>query len=140
MDWSSNSDSGPATQNCIISPESGRDTTSTSKIPALEPVTSFTKTQSKKGSTGSTWSQLSSSSKDLLLGSVVPSPGSHSSPATPSNSAECNGLQPLGDQEGGGTKDLPEPPTISSKKKSSKKDLISQTIPNSDLDWVGDVS
>lgn len=135
-DWSSNSDSGPATQNCFISPESGRDTASTSKTPALEPVASFAKAQSKKGSTGGTWSQLSSSSKDLLLGSVAPSPSSHSSPGTPSNSTECNGLQPLGEQDGGSAKELPEPPTVSSKKKSSKKEMISQTVPNSDLDWI----
>ncbi|XP_028380807.1 SET-binding protein isoform X3 [Phyllostomus discolor] len=136
MDWSTNSDSGPATQNCFISPESGRETASTSKIPALEPVASFAKAQGKKGSAGSTWSQLSNSSKDLLLGGVVPSPSNHSSPAPPSSSAECNGLQPLVDPDGGGTKEPPEPPAISSKKKSSKKDVISQTIPNPDLDWV----
>ncbi|ERE81997.1 SET-binding protein [Cricetulus griseus] len=136
MDWSTSPDSGPATQNCFISPESGRDTASTSKIPALEPVASFAKAQSKKGNTGSTWSQLSSGGKDLLLGSVVSSPSNHSSPAPTNNSAECNGLQPLGDQDGGGSKEIPEPPTVGSKKKSSKKDVISQTIPNSDLDWV----
>nr|XP_025852691.1 SET-binding protein [Vulpes vulpes] len=136
MDWSTNSDSGPATQNCFISPESGRETASTSKIPALEPMASFAKAQGKKGSAGSTWSQLSNSSKDLLLGGVVPSPGSHSSPAAPSSSAECNGLQPLVDQDGGVAKEPPEPPTLGSKKKSSKKDVISQTISNPDLDWV----
>ncbi|CAH7086567.1 Setbp1 [Phodopus roborovskii] len=136
MDWSTSSDSGPASQNCFTSPESGRDPASTSKIPALEPVASFAKAQSKKGNTGSAWSQLSSSGKDLLLGNVVQSPSNHNSPAPTSSSAECNGLQPLGEQDGGGTKELPEPPTVSSKKKSSKKDVISQTIPNSDLDWV----
>ncbi|XP_042531116.1 SET-binding protein isoform X1 [Dipodomys spectabilis] len=136
MDWSASSDSGPTTQNCFISPESGRDTTSTSKIPALEPVASFAKSQGKKGSAGNTWSQLSGNSKDLLLGGVVPSPSSHTSPAPPSSSAESNGLQPLGDQDGGGTKEPPEPPMIGSKKKSNKKDVISQTIPNPDLDWV----
>ncbi|XP_048219172.1 SET-binding protein [Perognathus longimembris pacificus] len=136
MDWPTNSDSGPTSQNCFISPESGRDTTSTSKIPALEPVASFAKSQGKKGSTGNTWSQLSGNSKDLLLGGVVPSPGSHSSPAPPSSSVECNGLQSLGEQDGGSTKEPPEPPMISSKKKSNKKDVISQTIPNPDLDWV----
>ncbi|XP_057554074.1 SET-binding protein isoform X3 [Hippopotamus amphibius kiboko] len=136
VDWSTNSDNGPATQNCFISPESGRETASTSKIPALEPMAPFAKAQGKKGSAGSTWSQLSNSSKDLLLGGVVPSPSNHSSPAPPSSSAECSGLQPLVDQDGGGAKEPPEPPTIGSKKKSSKKDVISQTIPNSDLDWV----
>ncbi|KAB0398303.1 hypothetical protein E2I00_002860 [Balaenoptera physalus] len=137
VDWSTNSDNGPTTQNCFISTESGRETASTSKIPALEPLASFAKAQGKKGSAGSTWSQLSNSSKDLLLGGVVPSPSNHSSPAPPSTSAECSGLQPLVDQDGGGAKELPEPPTtIGSKKKSSKKDVISQTIPNSDLDWV----
>ncbi|KAM6148686.1 SET-binding protein isoform 1-T1 [Erethizon dorsatum] len=136
VDWSTNSDSGPSTQNCFISPESGRETASTSKIPALEPVASFAKAQGKKGSTGSTWSQLSNNTKDLLLGAVVPSPSNRSSPAPPSSSSECNGLQPLGDQEGGGTKEPPEPPTTGSKKKSSKKEVISQTIPNPDLDWV----
>nr|XP_023399916.1 SET-binding protein [Loxodonta africana] len=136
MDWSTNSDSGPTTQNCFVSSDSGRETASTSKIPALEPVASFAKSQGKKGSAGSTWNQLSNSSKDLLLGGVVPSPSNHSSPAPPSSSAECSGLQPLGDQDGGGTKEPPEPPTISSKKKSSKKDVTSQTIPTTDLDWV----
>nr|XP_005892430.1 PREDICTED: SET-binding protein [Bos mutus] len=136
MDWSTNSDNGPATQNCFISPESGRETASTSKIPALEPMASFAKAQGKKGSAGSTWNQLSNSNKDLLLGGVVPSPSNHSSPAPPSSSAECSGIQPLVDQDGGSTKEPLEPPTISSKKKSSKKDVISQTIPNSDLDWV----
>uniref|UniRef100_A0A2K6KUA7 SET binding protein 1 n=1 Tax=Rhinopithecus bieti TaxID=61621 RepID=A0A2K6KUA7_RHIBE len=136
MDWSTNSDSGPVTQNCFISPESGRETASTSKIPALEPVASFAKAQGKKGSAGNTWSQLSNNNKDLLLGGVVPSPSSHSSPAPPSSSAECSGLQPLVDQDGGGTKEPPEPPTVGSKKKSSKKDVISQTLPNPDLDWV----
>ncbi|XP_058133593.1 SET-binding protein [Dasypus novemcinctus] len=132
VDWSTNSDSGPTTQNCFLSSESAN----TSKIPALEPVASFAKSQGKKGSAGSTWSQLSNGSKDLLLGGVVPSPSNHSSPAPPSSSAECNGLQPLVDQEGGGTKEATEPLTIGSKKKSSKKDVISQTIPNPDLDWV----
>ncbi|XP_064336377.1 SET-binding protein isoform X2 [Camelus dromedarius] len=136
MDWSASSDNGPATQNCFISPESGRETANTSKTPALEPMASFAKAQGKKGSAGSTWSQLSSSSKDLLLGGVVPSPSSHSSPAPPSSSAECSGLQPLVEQDGGGAKEPLEPPAIGSKKKSSKKDVISQTIPNSDLDWV----
>uniref|UniRef100_A0A8C5K4R3 SET binding protein 1 n=1 Tax=Jaculus jaculus TaxID=51337 RepID=A0A8C5K4R3_JACJA len=136
VDWSTTSESGPTTQNCFISPESGRDTTNTSKIPALEPVASFAKAQSKKGSSGSPWSQLSNSSKDLLLGGVVPSPSNHSSPAPPSSSAECNGIQPLGDQEGSSSKEPPEPPTTGSKKKSSKKDVISQTIPNPDLEWV----
>ncbi|XP_024840320.1 SET-binding protein isoform X3 [Bos taurus] len=136
MDWSTNSDNGPATQNCFISPESGRETASTSKIPALEPMASFAKAQGKKGSAGSTWNQLPNSNKDLLLGGVVPSPSNHSSPAPPSSSAECSGIQPLVDQDGGSTKEPLEPPTISSKKKSSKKDVISQTIPNSDLDWV----
>lgn len=136
VDWSTNSDSGPSSQNCFISPESGRETASTSKIPALEPVASFAKAQGKKSSAGSTWSQLSNNSKDLLLGSVVPSPSNRSSPAPASSSSECNGLQSLGDQEGGGTKEPSEPPTTGSKKKSSKKDVISQTIPNSDLDWV----
>lgn len=136
MDWSTSSDSGPATQNCFLSPESGRETASTSKITALEPIASFSKAQCKKGSTGSTWSQLSNSSKELLLGGVVPSPSTHSSPAPSNNSTECNGLQPLVDQDSGGPKEPPEPPTISSKKKSSKKDVLSQTIPNADLDWV----
>ncbi|XP_023569338.1 SET-binding protein [Octodon degus] len=137
MDWSTNSESGPSTQNCFISPESGQETASTSKIPALEPIASFAKAQGKKSSAGSTWSQLSNNSKDLLLGAVVPSPSNRSSPVPPSSSCECNGLQTLGDHEGGGMKEPPEPPTtISSKKKSSKKDVISQTIPNPDLDWV----
>ncbi|KAM9633650.1 SET-binding protein [Trichechus inunguis] len=135
MDWSTNSDSGSTTQNCFISSDSGRETASTSKIPALESVASFAKSQGKKGSAGSTWNQLSNSSKDLLLGGVVPSPSNHSSPAPPSSSAECSGLQPLVDQDGGGTKEPPEPP-IGSKKKSSKKDVTSQTIPTADLDWV----
>ncbi|XP_040840892.1 SET-binding protein [Ochotona curzoniae] len=135
VDWSSTSDSGPTTQNCFITTESGRESASTSKIPALESVASFAKGQGKKGSAGTTWSQLSNSSKDLLLGSVVPSPSNHSSPAPPNSSAECNGLQSLGDQDGGATKDAPEPPVIGSKKKSSKKDA-SQTVPNPDLDWV----
>ncbi|XP_005373223.1 PREDICTED: SET-binding protein [Chinchilla lanigera] len=137
MDWSTSSDSGPSTQNCFSSPESGQETASTSKIPALEPMASFAKAQGKKGSAGSTWSQLSNNSKDLLLGAVVPSPSNRSSPAPPSSSCECSGLQTLVDQEGGGTKEPPEPPTTTgSKKKSSKKDVISQTVPNPDLDWV----
>ncbi|XP_036602000.1 SET-binding protein [Trichosurus vulpecula] len=136
IDWSASSDNGPTTQNCFIGTETSRETPGTTKIPTLEPVASFAKSQGKKGSVNSTWSQLSSGSKDLLLGNVVPAPSNISPPAQTNSSAECNGLPPLVEQDGGGSMEPPDPPTGSSKKKSSKKDLINQTIQNSDLDWV----
>ncbi|XP_068783712.1 SET-binding protein-like isoform X4 [Struthio camelus] len=135
LDWSASSDTGSTSQSCFINTECSREAVSATKVPAPEPVVSFSKSQAKKSCAGSTWGQLSASSKELAICSAVPSPNNIGATA-PSSASECNGLLPLVDPEGGVQLEAPDQPTGTTKKKSSKKDLISQTIPTTDIEWV----
>uniref|UniRef100_A0A8C4UR04 SET binding protein 1 n=1 Tax=Falco tinnunculus TaxID=100819 RepID=A0A8C4UR04_FALTI len=136
LDWSVSSDTGSASQSCFINTEPSREAVSATKVSTTEPGVSFSKSQAKKSCISSTWGQLSASSKDLVICSAVPSPNNISTAAQPSSATECNGLLPLGDQEGGVQLEAPDQPVGSTKKKSSKKDLISQTIPTTEIEWV----
>ncbi|NXW38992.1 SETBP protein, partial [Phaetusa simplex] len=136
LDWSASSDTGSTSQSCFINTEPSRETVSATKVPALEPGVSFSKSQAKKSSSSSTWGQLSASSKELAICSAVPSPNNIGAATQPSNASECNGLLPLGDQEGGVQLEGSDQPSGSTKKKSSKKDLISQNIQTADIEWV----
>ncbi|XP_062455264.1 SET-binding protein isoform X1 [Rhea pennata] len=136
LDWSASSDTGSTSQSCFINTECSREAVSATKVPAPEPVVSFSKSQAKKSCAGSTWGQLSVSSKELAICSAVPSPNNISAAAQPGSASECNGLLPLVDPEGGMQLEAPDQPTATTKKKSSKKDLISQTIQTTDIEWV----
>ncbi|NWV60791.1 SETBP protein, partial [Malurus elegans] len=142
IDWSASSDTGSASQSCFINTEPSRDAISATKVSALEPGVSYSKSQAKKScsssssSNNSTWGPLSVTSKELAICSAVPSPGGIGAAAQPSSASECNGLLPLGDQEGGVPLEAPDQPAGSTKKKSSKKDLMSQTIQTTDMEWV----
>ncbi|KYO28851.1 SET-binding protein [Alligator mississippiensis] len=136
LDWSASSDAGSASQSCFINTESSREATSATKVPAPEPVVSFSKSQAKKSGAGSTWAQLSTSSKEHAVCSAVPPPNNLATASQPSNPSECNVLHPLVDQDGPGQIEAPDQPSGNTKKKSSKKDIITQTIQNSDVEWV----
>ncbi|NXW11326.1 SETBP protein, partial [Fregetta grallaria] len=136
LDWSASSDTGSASQSCFINTEPSREAVSATKVPTPEPGVSFSKSQAKKSCASSTWGQLSASSKELAICSAIPSPNNISVAAQPSSASECNGLLPLSDQEGGLQLEAPDQLTGSTKKKSSKKDLISQTIQTADIEWV----
>ncbi|NXH42759.1 SETBP protein, partial [Dicaeum eximium] len=142
IDWSASSDTGPASQSCFINAEPSREAISATKVSALEPGVSYSKSQAKKScsssssSSSSTWGPLSVSSKELAICSAAPSPTGISAAAQPSSASECNGLLPLGDQEGAVQLEAPDQPAGSTKKKSSKKDLMSQTIQTTDMEWV----
>ncbi|XP_075441433.1 SET-binding protein isoform X2 [Ascaphus truei] len=93
----------------------------------------FLKSQSKKSSVGSPWSQVSST-KEISPCSAVSSPSNISIVSSSNNLPECNGLSPLEDQKSG----LMVPSEQSAgntKRKSSKKDL-NQTIQVTELEWV----
>ncbi|XP_009893052.1 PREDICTED: LOW QUALITY PROTEIN: SET-binding protein-like [Charadrius vociferus] len=136
LDWSAGSNTGSTSQSCFINTEPSREAVSATKVPAPEPGVSFSKSQAKKSCTSSTWGQLSTSSKELATCSAVPSPNNISTTAQPSSASECNGLLPLSDQEGAVQLEASDQPAGSTKKKSSKKDLISQTIQTADIEWV----
>ncbi|NWI25426.1 SETBP protein, partial [Sula dactylatra] len=135
LDWSASSNTGSTSQSCFINTEPSREAVSATKVPAPEPGVSFSKSQAKKSCASSTWGQLSANSKELAICSAVPSPNNISAAAQPSSASEYNGLLPLGDQEGGVQLEAPDQPTGSTKK-SSKKDLTSQTIQTTDIEWV----
>ncbi|XP_039237099.1 SET-binding protein [Pipra filicauda] len=137
LDWSASPDTGSASQSCFINTEPSREAVSATKVSALEPGVPFSKSQAKKScSSSSTWGQLSVSSKELGICSAVPSPSGISVAAQPSSASDCSGLLPLGDPEGGVQLEAPDQPAGSTKKKSNKKDLISQTIQTTDMEWV----
>ncbi|KAM6105626.1 LOW QUALITY PROTEIN: SET-binding protein [Pterocles gutturalis] len=138
LDWSASSDTGSTSQSCFINTEPSREAVSATKVSAPEPGVSFSKSQAKKSCSSSTWGQLSASSKELAICSAVPSPNNISAATQPSSASECNGLLPLGDQEGGVQLEATDQPTGSAKKKSNKKDLITQTIQTTDIEWVKD--
>ncbi|KFP70408.1 SET-binding protein, partial [Acanthisitta chloris] len=135
FDWSASSDSRSTSQSCFVNTEPIREAVIATKVSPLEPGVSFNKSQVKKSCASSMWGQLSASSKELAICSAVPSPNSISTVTQPSSASECNGLSPLGDQEGGVHLEAPNWPTGSTKK-SSKQDLISQTIQTTDIEWV----
>ncbi|XP_053151499.1 SET-binding protein [Hemicordylus capensis] len=140
LDWSTSSESGSVSQACFVDPEPMREATSSAKIPALEPTVSFSKSQAKKSNASNTWGQLSSSNnKDLAACSVAPGSNALGVISQPNNPSDCNGFSPRVSQEGGGQMEAPDPPTGNTKKKSSKKDLINQTIQNADIEWVKNV-
>ncbi|KAJ7409378.1 SET-binding protein [Pitangus sulphuratus] len=136
LDWSASPDTGSASQSCFINTEPGREAVSATKVSALEPGVPFSKSQAKKSCSSSTWGQLSVSSKELGICSAVPSPSGISVAAQPSSASDCSGLLPLGDPEGGVQLEAPDQPAGSTKKKSNKKDLISQTVQTTDMEWV----
>ncbi|XP_010189230.1 PREDICTED: LOW QUALITY PROTEIN: SET-binding protein-like, partial [Mesitornis unicolor] len=136
LDWSASSDTVSVSQSCFINTEPSREAVSATKVSGPEPGVSFSKSQVKKSCVSSTWGQLSASSKELAICSAVSSPNNINVVAQPSSASECNGLLPLCDQEGGVQLEAPDQPPGSTKKKSSKKDLISQTIQTVDIDWV----
>ncbi|XP_034956288.2 SET-binding protein isoform X1 [Zootoca vivipara] len=134
LDWSVSSESGPAPQACFIAPEPHREAT---KIPGSEPTVSFSKSQVKKSNASSTWAQLSNgNNKDLAACSAVPGSNSLSATSQPNKLSDCNGFPPLVSQEGEGQVEALNQPTGSTKKKSSKKDLVNQTIQNADIEWL----
>ncbi|XP_057288374.1 SET-binding protein-like, partial [Pezoporus wallicus] len=133
LDWSASSNSGSASQS-FFNTEPSQEAVSAIKVSTSEPVVSFSKSQTKKSCTSSTWGKLSASSKELAICSAVPSPNSISMAAQPSSSSKCNWLLTLNDQEGGVQLEVSDQPTGSTK--SSKKDLLSQTIQTADNKWV----
>ncbi|XP_062984366.1 SET-binding protein [Elgaria multicarinata webbii] len=137
LDWSMSSESGSASQTCFIAPEPNREVTSSTKILALEPTVSFSKSQAKKSNASNTWGQLpSANNKDHAICSAVSGSNSLGVTSQPNNLSDCNGFSPLVSQEGGGQMEALDQPTGSTKKKSSKKDLINQSIQNADIEWV----
>ncbi|XP_068521175.1 SET-binding protein-like isoform X3 [Anas acuta] len=136
LDWSASSDTLSTSQSCFINTEPSLEAVISTKVITPEPGVSFSKSQAKKSCASSTWGQLSASSKELAICSAVPSPNNISVSAQPSSASECHGLLPLGNQEGGVQLEAPDQPAGSTKKKSSKKDLISQTIQTADIEWV----
>uniref|UniRef100_A0A8V0Y866 SET binding protein 1 n=1 Tax=Gallus gallus TaxID=9031 RepID=A0A8V0Y866_CHICK len=136
LDWSASSNTGSTSQSCFINTEPNREAVSATKVTPPEPGVSFSKSQAKKSCASSTWGQLSVSSKELAICSAVPSPNNIGVAAQPSSASECNGLLPIGDQDGGVQLEAPDQSAGSTKKKSSKKDLICQTIQTADIEWV----
>uniref|UniRef100_A0A8C9FJB7 SET binding protein 1 n=1 Tax=Pavo cristatus TaxID=9049 RepID=A0A8C9FJB7_PAVCR len=136
LDWSASSNTGSTSQSCFINTEPNREAVSATKVTPPEPGVSFSKSQAKKSCASSTWGQLSVSSKELAICSAVPSPSNIGVAAQPSSASECNGLLPIGDQDGGVQLEAPDQSAGSTKKKSSKKDLICQTIQTADIEWV----
>ncbi|XP_074934149.1 SET-binding protein-like isoform X1 [Phalacrocorax aristotelis] len=136
LDWSASSNTESTSQSCFINTEPSREAVSATKVPALEPGVSFSKSQAKKSCASSTWGQLFANSKEVAICSAVPSPNNIGAATQPSSASEFNGLLPLGDQEGGVQLEALNQPTGSTNKLSSKKDLTSQTIQNADTEWV----
>uniref|UniRef100_A0A672TEX6 SET binding protein 1 n=1 Tax=Strigops habroptila TaxID=2489341 RepID=A0A672TEX6_STRHB len=134
LDWSASSNTGSASQS-FFNREPSQEAVSAIKVSTSEPGVSFSKSQAKKFCTSSTWGKLSAGSKELAICSAVPSPNIISVAAQPSSSSECNRFLPLNDRDGGVQLEVPNQPTGSTKK-SSKKDLISQTIQTADNEWV----
>uniref|UniRef100_A0A8C2SY77 SET binding protein 1 n=1 Tax=Coturnix japonica TaxID=93934 RepID=A0A8C2SY77_COTJA len=136
LDWSASSNTGSTSQSCFINTEPNREAVCATKVTPPEPGVSFSKSQAKKSCASSTWGQLSVSSKELAICSAVPSPNNIGVAAQPSSASECNGLLPIGDQDGSVQLEAPDQSTGSTKKKSSKKDLICQTIQTADIEWM----
>ncbi|KAM6306992.1 LOW QUALITY PROTEIN: SET-binding protein-like [Podargus strigoides] len=136
LDWSASSDTGSTSQSCFINTEPSQEVVSATKVSAPEPGAFFSKSQSKNSYASSTWVQLLASSKEFAICSAVPSPNNIRAAAQPSSASKCNGLLPIGDQEGGVQLEASDQPARSTKKKFSKKDLISQTIQTSYTEWV----
>ncbi|KAM6992938.1 LOW QUALITY PROTEIN: SET-binding protein-like [Passerculus sandwichensis] len=136
LDWSASSDTGFTSQSCFVNTEPSREAVSATKVSTMEPGVSFSKSQAKKSCASSTWGKLSAGSKELAICSAVPSPNIISRAAQLSSASECNGLLPLGDQEGGVQLKAPNQPTRSTKTKSCKNNFLSQAIQITDIEWV----
>lgn len=108
LDWSASSNTGSTSQSCFINTEPNREAVSATKVTPPEPGVSFSKSQAKKSCASSTWGQLSVSSKELAICSAVPSPNNIGVAAQPSSASECNGLLPIGDQDGGVQLEAPD--------------------------------
>uniref|UniRef100_A0A8C3V3Q7 SET-binding protein n=1 Tax=Catharus ustulatus TaxID=91951 RepID=A0A8C3V3Q7_CATUS len=136
LDWSASSDNGSTSQSCFVNTEPSREAVSAIKVSTLEPGVSFSKFQAKKSCVSYTWRQLSAGSKEFAICSAVPSPNSISGAAQLNSASECNGLLPLGDQEGGVQLEAPNQPTKSTKKKSCKNNLLSQAIQTKNIKCI----
>ncbi|XP_077202816.1 SET-binding protein [Paroedura picta] len=137
LDWSASSESGTAPQACFLDPEPNREASSSAKIPASETTVSFGKSQSKKSNASNTWGQLATSNnKDHTVCSAVPGSSALGVTSQSNNPSDCNGFLPLLSQEGGGHMESSDLPTGSTKKKSSKKDSVNQTVQHADLEWL----
>ncbi|XP_054842441.1 SET-binding protein [Eublepharis macularius] len=137
LDWSTSSESCSASQTCFLDPEPNRETNSSTKIPASEPTVSFNKSQSKKSNASNTWGQLATSNnKDHTVCNSVSGSSALGVTSQSNNSSDCNGFLPLLSQEGGGQMEAPDPSIGSTKKKSSKKELINQAIQHTEIEWV----
>ncbi|XP_026569685.1 SET-binding protein [Pseudonaja textilis] len=134
-DWSLTSESGSTSQACFVAPESNREAMNSPKVTVSEAGLSFSKSQVKKANSSSSWAQLTSGGGNKDLSSCTATPGSSSLGLSPqsNNLVDCGGFL---SQEGGGQADPLDQTSTSSKKKSSKKDLINQAAPNTDLEWV----
>ncbi|XP_070795070.1 SET-binding protein [Pituophis catenifer annectens] len=135
LDWSLTSESGSTSQTCFVAPESNREATNPPKVSGSEAGLSFSKSQVKKANSSSAWAQLTSggNNKDLPSCTATPGSNSHGLASQSNNLVDCGGFL---SQDGGGQADPLDQTSTSSKKKSSKKDLINQTAPNTDLEWM----
>ncbi|XP_044132231.1 SET-binding protein [Bufo gargarizans] len=121
-DWSPKSDSGPSAQSGFLNAETGKkDSPNVTKSPKPEIASQFLKSQAKKSSMGSSWSQ-NSASKEGTTSSSASSP----SVLSTSSNSESNELSKVEDQKGGSS-EAPEQQLSNTKKKSGKKEL-SQTM------------
>ncbi|KAM6475078.1 SET-binding protein [Liasis olivaceus] len=137
LDWSLTSESGSTSQACFIAPEPNREAANSSKVSGSESAISFSKSQVKKSNASNAWAQLTSgSNKDLAACSAAPGSNSLGVGSQSSNLVDCSGFSPRVSQEGGGQMDSLDQTSTSTKKKSSKKDLINQAIQNTDIEWV----
>ncbi|KAM3845126.1 SET-binding protein [Vipera latastei] len=126
-EWSLTSEPGVTSQACFLPPEPSREVTNSPKVSGSEAGLSFSKSQVKKANSSSAWAQLTGGS------SLSPGSNPLSVTSQASNLVDCSGfLSP----EAGGQVDPLDQTSTSSKKKSSKKDLTHQTIPNTDLEWM----
>ncbi|XP_066458716.1 SET-binding protein isoform X1 [Eleutherodactylus coqui] len=130
LDWSPKSDSGPSAQSGFLNAEtSKKDSSNVPKSPKPEMGSPFLKSQSKKSSIGSAWSQ-NSASKESISSSSASSPNrggsSCSNVLSASNNNESTELSKLEDQKCGSS-EPPEQPFSNAKKKSGKKES-SQTM------------
>ncbi|KAM3939742.1 SET-binding protein [Leptodactylus fuscus] len=132
LDWSPKSDSGPSAQSGFLNAETGKkDPSNVTKSPNPETASQFVKTQSKKSSMGSSWSQ-NSASKEITSSSASSPNGGSSNAQSASNNNESQELSKSEDQKGGSS-EPPEQPFGNTKKKSGKKES-SQTIQVAETD------
>ncbi|KAL7985739.1 hypothetical protein Chor_013671 [Crotalus horridus] len=128
------SEPGATSQACFLPPEPNREVTNSPKVSGSEAGLSFSKSQVKKANSSSAWAQLTgSSNKDLSPCTGTPGSNTLGVASQAGNLVDCSGfLSP----EAGGQVDPLDQTSTSSKKKSSKKDLSHQTVPNMELEWM----